>query len=519
MPGGLRILLDFSRIWLRLPSTYCGTARPCQYYMMIIRVPLDRVPCRSIVTPREPGETTRAAKSADKRRQMGRRVAMSGQRRAVCAFEYGAIEMRIERHYTKARPVALRGDRVPDGDQRDPQSRTARSSSGSTDIEVPEAWSQVAADIIAQKYFRKAGVPGAPEAGRGERRPLLAVALGSRTRRRSPSCPRASAIVGETDSRAGLRPARRHLDLLGLEGRLLRHRGGRAGLLRRASLHAGHADGGAELAAMVQHRPALGLWHRRARPGPFLRRPQDRQADLASTSAYEHPQPHACFIQSVADDLVNEGGIMDLWVREARLFKYGSGTGSNFSALRGEGEKLSGGGTLVRPDVLPQDRRPRGRRHQVGRHDAPRRQDGGGRRRPSGHRDLYRLEGDARSRRSRRSSPARRSAASTSRRVMRACVNCEGPGEDCFDPEQEPRAQARDQGGAPRHRPRQLHQRVIQFAQAGLHGHPVRRSMTPTGIRRPISPSPARTPTIRCASPTPSSTRSRPTATGTSRRA
>src|SRR4026209_2598233 len=64
----------------------------------------------------------------------------------------------------------------------------------------------------------------------------------------------------------------------------------------------------------------------------------------ASASAYEHPQPHACFIQSVSDDLVNEGGIMDLWVREARLFKYGSGTGSNFSRPRGGGEKLSGGG-------------------------------------------------------------------------------------------------------------------------------------------------------------------------------
>ncbi|HAD73085.1 MAG TPA: vitamin B12-dependent ribonucleotide reductase, partial [Alphaproteobacteria bacterium] len=63
-----------------------------------------------------------------------------------------------------------------------------------------------------------------------------------------------------------------------------------------------------------------------------------------SASAYEHPQPHACFIQSVSDDLVNEGGIMDLWVREARLFKYGSGTGSNFSRLRGSGESLSGGG-------------------------------------------------------------------------------------------------------------------------------------------------------------------------------
>ena len=65
---------------------------------------------------------------------------------------------------------------------------------------------------------------------------------------------------------------------------------------------------------------------------------------VGSHSAYERPQPHACFIQSVGDDLVNEGGIMDLWVREARLFKYGSGTGTNFSSVRGEGEPLSGGG-------------------------------------------------------------------------------------------------------------------------------------------------------------------------------
>src|SRR3990167_10080984 len=63
-----------------------------------------------------------------------------------------------------------------------------------------------------------------------------------------------------------------------------------------------------------------------------------------SEDAYSHPQPHACFIQSVEDDMVNEGGIMDLWIREARLFKYGSWTGTNFSNLRGKGEPLSGGG-------------------------------------------------------------------------------------------------------------------------------------------------------------------------------
>ena len=80
--------------------------------------------------------------------------------------------------------------------------------------------------------------------------------------------------------------------------------------------------------------PAQGHWYVDYRTGELM----------ASASAYEHPQPHACFIQSVADDLVNEGGIMDLWVREARIFKYGSGSGSNFSKLRGEGERLSGGG-------------------------------------------------------------------------------------------------------------------------------------------------------------------------------
>src|SRR5207237_3546382 len=64
----------------------------------------------------------------------------------------------------------------------------------------------------------------------------------------------------------------------------------------------------------------------------------------ASIGSYEHPQPHACFILSVKDDLVNEGGIMDLWTREARIFKYGSGVGTNFSKVRGSNEKLSGGG-------------------------------------------------------------------------------------------------------------------------------------------------------------------------------
>ena len=113
-----------------------------------------------------------------------------------------------------------------------------------------------------------------------------------------------------------------------------------------------------------------------------------------SKSSYEHPQPHACFIQGVNDDLVNEGGIMDLWVREARLFKYGSGTGSNFSRLRGEGERLSGGGRSsgLMSFLKIGDRAAGAIKSR--RHHAPRRQDGGGRRRSPRHRDLYRLEGE-----------------------------------------------------------------------------------------------------------------------------
>ena len=131
---------------------------------------------------------------------------------------------------------------------------------------------------------------------------------------------------------------------------------------------------------------------------------------VKSKSAYEHPQPHACFIQSVADDLVNEGGIMDLWVREARLFKYGSGTGSNFSAAARREREALRRRPLVRPHVVPEDRRPRGGRDQVGRHDAPRGEDGGRRRRSPRHRILHRLEGEGRAARSRRLPPAPRSS-------------------------------------------------------------------------------------------------------------
>ena len=134
--------------------------------------------------------------------------------------------------------------------------------------------------------------------------------------------------------------------------------------------------------------PALGVRPHRPGAGPLSMSSRAARV-LKGDRRLRAAAAHACFIQSVDDDLVNEGGIMDLWTREARLFKYGSGTGSNFSKLRGENEPLSGGGKSSGLMSLPRDRRPRGRRDQVGRHDPAGRQDGLPRPRPPGRRGLH----------------------------------------------------------------------------------------------------------------------------------
>ena len=280
----------------------------------------------------------------------------------------------VERRFTRAgeSPYASVAFRLASSEIRNPNGSVVFKLDG---LEVPAAWSQVAVDILAQKYFRKAGVPARLKAVHEKGVPGVAVAP-RRRRGRARRAAGGRALRRRDQRAAGVRPAGRHLDLLGLEGRLLRRRGGRARLLRRDALHAGAARwrrrtrrSGSTPACTG---PTASTGRRRA-TSTSTRRPARCRA---STSAYERPQPHACFIQSISDDLVNEGGIMDLWVREARLFKYGSGTGTNFSALRGENEPLSGGGKSSGPDELPQDRRPRRRRHQVRRHHAARRQDG-----------------------------------------------------------------------------------------------------------------------------------------------
>ncbi|MCW2246961.1 ribonucleoside-diphosphate reductase alpha chain [Azospirillum fermentarium] len=211
-----------------------------------------------------------------------------------------------------------------------------------TGIEVPESWSQVACDILAQKYFRKAGVPAALKPVEENTVPswLWRKVADDST---LATLPKEQRTVGETS-------ARQVFDRL-------------AGTWTYWGWQGGYFDGEAdarvffdEMRFMLATQMAApnspqwfntGLHWAYGIDGPgqghFY---VDFKTGLltSSASAYEHPQPHACFIQSVQDDLVNEGGIMDLWVREARLFKYGSGTGSNFSRVRGEGERLSGGG-------------------------------------------------------------------------------------------------------------------------------------------------------------------------------
>ncbi len=182
------------------------------------------------------------------------------------------------------------------------------------DAEVPESWSQLATDIMVSKYFRKAGVP-------------------------------------QADGTTGPEKSARQV-IHRLAG-CWRHWGETHKYFDTPEDAQAFYD---ELAYMMVHQmcaPNSPQWFNTGlnfaygitgpAQGHWVVDPSTGEAELAQ-DAYTHPQPHACFIQSVSDDLVNEGGIMDLWVREARLFKYGSGTGTNFSSLRGEGEKLSGGG-------------------------------------------------------------------------------------------------------------------------------------------------------------------------------
>ncbi len=249
--------------------------------------------------------------------------------------------MRIERRYTAGgrSPYAEIAFRYATSEIRNPDGSVVFRLEN---IEVPEAWSQVAADVLAQKYFRKAGVPSRLKKVEENDVPSWLW--------RSVPDEKALAALPEGERYGSEMSSKQVFDRLAGCWTYWGWKGGY--FSSEDDAHAFHD----ELRFMLANQmvapnspqwfntglhwaygidgPSQGHFYVDFKTGKLVK----------SKSSYEHPQPHACFIQGVQDDLVNEGGIMDLWVREARLFKYGSGTGSNFSMLRGEGEKLAGGG-------------------------------------------------------------------------------------------------------------------------------------------------------------------------------
>ena len=209
-------------------------------------------------------------------------------------------------------------------------------------LEVPESWSQVASDVLAQKYFRKAGVPAVLKKVREKGVPdFLWRSIPDEAK--LGKLPEEERFIGETS-------ARQVFDRLAGAWAYWGWKGGY--FSSEADARAYYDEMRFTLAAQMGA-PNSPQWFNTGLhwaygidgPGQGHYYVDFESGELTkSTSAYEHPQPHACFIQSVQDDLVNDGGIMDLWTREARLFKYGSGTGTNFSSLRAGNESLAGGG-------------------------------------------------------------------------------------------------------------------------------------------------------------------------------
>ena len=209
-------------------------------------------------------------------------------------------------------------------------------------IEVPVQFSQVATDIMAQKYFRKAGVPA-------QLKTVEESAVPSWLWRSVPD-EAALAKLPEEERFSGESSAKQVFNRL---AGTWTYWGWKGGYFSDEEDARTYYDEMCYMLAAQMAAPNSPQWFNTGMhwaygidgPSQGHHYVDYKTGKLTrSASAYEHPQPHACFIQSVSDDLVNEGGIMDLWVREARLFKYGSGTGSNFSRIRGEGESLSGGG-------------------------------------------------------------------------------------------------------------------------------------------------------------------------------
>ena len=309
----------------------------------------------------------------------------------ICVRQTGNEEMRIERRYTKAACFTLRLDRISEDQERDPQSgRLGR---------------------VLPRQYRGSRRPGARWRPTCSPRNISArPAFPARLKRveensvpsflwRSVADEAALELLPKAERYGSETSAQQVFDRLagawtywGWKGHYFKTEEDARAFYRRNALHAGAPDGRAQFAAMVQHRPALGLWHRWAGAGPLLRRLRDGQADeveiLLRTSAAArlfHPVRRRRSRQRRRHygSLGARGAPVQIWLGHRLEF---------LGFARREREAL-GRRPLERPDVVPEDRRPRGGRDQIGRHDAARRQNGGGRRRPSRYRGLYRLEG------------------------------------------------------------------------------------------------------------------------------
>jgi ribonucleoside-diphosphate reductase alpha chain len=375
----------------------------------------------------------------------------------------GSKAMRIERHYTQpgVSPYDLISFATTKSEIRNPDGSVVFSLQG---VEVPVAWSQVAADVLAQKYFRKAGIPARVKRVEEETVPsFLWRSVPDETA--LSSLPKEERVGSETS-------AKQVFDRL---AGAWAYWGWKAGTFDGEDDARAYYD---EMRFMLARQMAApnspqwfntGLHWAYGVDGPSQGHHYvdfETGKLVKSKSAYEHPQPHACFIQSVADDLVNEGGIMDLWVREARLFKYGSGTGSNFSLLRGENEKLSGGG---RSSGLMSFLK-------IGDRAAGAIKSGGTTRRAAkmvvvdaDHPDIESFI-DWKVREERKVAALAAGSKVVKRHlkaVLKACLNCEGSGDDCFTIEKNPALKREVKAARRDDVPDGVIKQIIQYARQG----------------------------------------------------
>jgi ribonucleoside-diphosphate reductase alpha chain len=372
--------------------------------------------------------------------------------------------MRIERRYTTAgsSPYAGIAFHMTKSEIRNPDGSVVFKLD---QLEVPEAWSQVAADVLAQKYFRKAGVPKALRKVEENDVPSFLW--------RGVPDEAVLAPLPEKDRTGSETSAKQVFDRL---AGCWTYWGWKGGYFSTEEDASAFYDELRYMLATQKCAPNSPQWFNTGLhwaygidgPGQGHYYVDYKTGRLTkSKSSYEHPQPHACFIQSVADDLVNEGGIMDLWVREARLFKYGSGTGSNFSKLRGEGERLSGGG---RSSGLMSFLK-------IGDRAAGAIKSGGTTRRAAkmvvvdaDHPDIETYI-DWKVKEEEKVAAlvvGSKTLAKHLKSILKACVNCEGPGDSCYDPEKNPALKREIKAARKAHVPDGSIKRVLQFARQGF---------------------------------------------------